>query len=230
MNAPPDDGGLRLGHLEVPRTARFACQGGGGKSIEQLWYVLHGYGQSALDFIRPFRVIQSPERMVVAPEALSRFYQAPGNRRHGEEDPVGASWMTREDREAEIRDYVRYLDRLQGVVEGGKGLTSEATSRIVLGFSQGGHTAARWVFMGGVRPHRLVLWGADLPEDLPLEERGSILRGCGVTFVRGREDPRRDPDREALDEARLEGLAIPVEVRTHGGGHRLSRAVLKELV
>jgi hypothetical protein len=68
----------------------------------------------------------------VAPEALSRFYvsQEPG--RHCPVSVVGGTWMTREDRENEIRDYVRYLDILHDEVE------IEGVPTTVLAFSQGG--------------------------------------------------------------------------------------------
>ena len=37
------------------------------------------------------------------PEGLSRFYLDDPRKRHGPDAPIGASWMTREDREHEIR-------------------------------------------------------------------------------------------------------------------------------
>src|ERR1051325_10016453 len=45
-------------------------------------------------------------RRLVAPEGLSRFYLS----ERATERRVGASWMTREDRLAEIADYLGYLD------------------------------------------------------------------------------------------------------------------------
>ena len=48
----------------------------------------------------------------MAPEALSRFYADVTPGRHGPTSTVGATWMTREDRENEIRDYVAYLDEM----------------------------------------------------------------------------------------------------------------------
>ena len=77
--------------LRVARTARVATLGR-PTAAATWWVVLHGYGQLAADFIEPFGAVVTPERCVVAPEALSRFY-VDGLESHEE---VGASWMTRE--------------------------------------------------------------------------------------------------------------------------------------
>jgi dienelactone hydrolase len=79
---------------------------------------------------------------VVAPEALSRFYVDRGEPAAGTPARVGATWMTREDREAEIADYVRYLDRALDAAAGRPGAAAPALG--VLGFSQGAATACRW--------------------------------------------------------------------------------------
>ena len=78
--------------------------------MRELWYVLHGYGQLAAPFLDDFRAIDDGTRLIVAPEALSRFYEGDVQARLHKDAKVGASWMTREDRDAEIADYVAYLD------------------------------------------------------------------------------------------------------------------------
>ena len=77
-----------------------------------MWVVCHGYRQLARRFIREFQGIAGAERRIVAPEGLSRFYLDEEGGPHGPEARVGATWMTREDRIAEIDDYVAYLDAL----------------------------------------------------------------------------------------------------------------------
>src|SRR3954465_7736941 len=98
-------------HLTVPRTARYHTLGDAATARE-CWFVLHGHAQLSGYFIRHFEPLDDGRRLIVAPEALNRFYiertswQGAGHAR------VGATWMTREDRLAEIGDYVAYLDRL----------------------------------------------------------------------------------------------------------------------
>ena len=138
--------------IEVPRTARYWVEGS-AKGARDVWFLLHGYGQLARDVLRAARPLAGAGRLVVAPEALSRFYPRAGGGHSG--SAVGASWMTREDREHEVADYVRYLDAVCAEV-----LAALAPRpRIhLLGFSQGAATAARWAGCGEVRPATLVLW------------------------------------------------------------------------
>ena len=67
----------------------------------ELWIVLHGYGQLAADFLAPFKAIAGADRAVLAPEALNRFYKERDSSAGHAGRPVGATWMTREDRDAE---------------------------------------------------------------------------------------------------------------------------------
>jgi len=223
------DGDVREVEFEVLRTARVAVLGGEeGKATASTWFVLHGYRQLARRFARRFTGVAGPGRRVVAPEALSRFYLAPGDRPHGEADPVGASWMTREDREAEITDYVRYLDRLARSLPGSSGGPPPG-HRTVLGFSQGAHTAARWAVKGSVSCHRLVLWGAGLPQDLPDDAR-ERLAALELILVRGDGDDLRQAPEEAREEAVLREWGIPWRVVRHPGGHRIDGEILERLV
>ncbi|NNE70421.1 MAG: hypothetical protein HKN29_08675, partial [Rhodothermales bacterium] len=91
--------------IAVTRTARYLISGDPRKARET-WLLLHGYGQLADDFLKACRVLESPDRLLVVPEGLSRFYGK------GFSERPGASWMTREAREDEIRDYVGYMDAL----------------------------------------------------------------------------------------------------------------------
>jgi len=182
--------------------------------------VLHGYGQLAGAFLESFRALASPQRVLVAPEALSRFYLRRGT---GE---VGASWMTREARELEIADIVRYLDL---VAERVLGPRAAEVSIHALGFSQGAAAAARWAAMGRWSVERLTLWGGGFPPDLDLAARGQRLRGTSVTLVRGERD--ESVDREALerDQERLRAAGIAAEVLTFAGGHELDEPTLAHL-
>src|SRR4051812_21085005 len=97
-------------HIHVRRTARYYTLGEPGNQTRDVWFVCHGYGQLAADFIKEFEIIADPTRVIVAPEGLSRHYAVNEAGFHSSESKVVASWMTREDREAEIDDYVAYLD------------------------------------------------------------------------------------------------------------------------
>jgi predicted esterase len=211
-------------HLEVVKTARYWSIGGPGAEGDGLWIVLHGYKQLARRFLRRFEPIAGPRCEVVAPEALSRFYVERQTGRHGPESVVGATWMTREDRLNEIRDYVRYLDRVADEV------AAERRRLTVLGFSQGAATATRWVVEGRHRPARLLLWGEVLPHDLDPVRGAEALRDVELVLVRGSEDRALTPERVAWEAGLLESAGIVHRVVTYDGGHEIDPATLSELV
>jgi predicted esterase len=208
--------------IEVPRTARYYVLGDavGG----DLWIVLHGFGQLAGDFIEYFAELNDGSRMVVAPEALNRYYTL-GLSVPSAERPVGATWMTREFRDAEMRDYVRYLDILHA------DLTAKHRPRrtVVVGFSQGGATASRWVVQGSARLHTLVLWGATLPPDLDLAVARERLSAARLKVVIGRTDQYISADAVSRERERLAAAAIPFDLIEYDAGHSIKRGVLKEL-
>lgn len=214
-------------HIRVARTARYYTMGGGGEGVDEAWFVLHGYRQAARRFARRFEVLAALERIVVVPEALSRFYVDPSPGRHGPEHRVGASWMTREDRDNEIADYVAYLDALAS--EMAAGVAPAVRRRVVLGFSQGAHTASRWVALGRAAAHDLVLWGAGLATDLTPDALAAGLEGVRVTFVRGARDKFRDRREEEAQDAVLEELGISFRVLVHPGGHEIAPEPLLDL-
>jgi predicted esterase len=207
--------------IEVRRTARFFEAGGAAGETEQLWYVLHGYGELASAVAARVAFLATPARRVVVPEALSRFYRA------GTDGESGASWMTREAREAEIEDYVGFLDavhaRILAVVAGSARLPQVT----LIGFSQGTATACRWVAFGNVRFERLILWGGAVPPDVDVEgDRDDFV---GLAYVVGDADPYVTPARIAEERARIEAAGLPFHLTRFAGGHRLDDDVLRDL-
>ncbi len=242
-------GESRAGWIRVSRTARYQVLGDPARASE-VWFVLHGYGQLAGRFIGRFARlpgVRDGARAVVAPEALSRFYidagegEGEGEGEHGPASRVGATWMTREDREHEIRDTVEYLDRLAGALlepppsepprdpaRGGDAaglLPPEGRSVRVLGFSQGAAAASRWVSLGRIRPAELILWAGGLAHDLP-ESAAAALRGSRIRFVVGADDAWAG-ERSRVGMEWLSGRGLAAEVTRYPGGHRVIPAVLE---
>ncbi len=212
-------------HLTVERTARYFTIEPGEAGAREVWFVCHGYSQLAERFLRQFEAVDDGSRLVVAPEALSRFYLHDDSALSGA-GRTGASWMTREDRLSEIADYVAYLDALARHVfrRGERG----AVGLRVLGFSQGAATATRWAAQGTTRVDQLILWGAYLPPELDCAATPGFGR-LPVLLVWGEKDRYFDRARVAEDEARLQRAGVPCRVVTYGGGHHLSREVLGEI-
>lgn len=212
-------------HIEVVRTARYWTLGPRSGPGE-LWYGLHGYRQLGRRLLRRFEPIDDGSRLVVAPDALSRFYVSQERGRHGAASVVGGTWMTRDDREAEIHDYVRYLDRLHDRVTAEAG---EAPPVTILGFSQGVATACRWVTLGDVRPARLILWGDVSPPDLDLERAAERFADVDVVLVRGDSDGALAPQLVEEEAERLASASIAHRIVRYDGGHDIDPETLKAL-
>jgi predicted esterase len=220
--------GIRSIPVTVPRTARLALLGPAGPGVREVWYVLHGYGQLAAPFIENFRAIDDGTRLIVAPEALSRFYEGDVQARLHRAAKVGASWMTREDRESEIADYLAYLTIVHAtMLDAIGGGTPPAIT--VLGFSQGGAAAARWVARGHFRAARLVVWGSQFPPELDLADPAAPIRRAQTTLVIGTKDVFATPKIVATETARLNAAGFPYRFVTFDGGHRLDDDTLRAL-
>ena len=196
-------------------------------TVKELWYVLHGYAMRAVPFLESCGAVHDSSRLIVAPEALSRFYEgnlsAPAHRTA----PVGASWMTRDEREHEIADYLHYLDDLHTMVT--SRLDGSTPVITVLGFSQGGATAARWVASGRVHAQRLVLWGSGLAPELDISTPGLPIRAAETVFVVGSTDVFITPKIVQREFDRLRAAAFPFHFVSFDGGHRLDDATLRAL-
>jgi predicted esterase len=208
--------------LEVARTARYHVLGARA-DVREVWFLLHGYGQLAAEFLATpalRETLARPGRLLVAPEALSRFYLRRGT------GTVGASWMTREERAREIADVVRYLDAVWARVRADH---AGALTLSALGFSQGGAAAARWAVLGAAPVATVVSFACPLPPDLDLAAHAARARAVRWAFALG--DADESIDRAAFDAGleRLRAAGLEPEVAHFAGGHALDAAALARL-
>jgi predicted esterase len=211
--------------LAVTRTARYYLLGDAA-SPAIVWFALHGYGHSVERFARGCAPLAGPGRLVVVPEALSRFYLETAHGAHAAA-AVGASWMTREAREAEITDYVAYLDALHAALAAT--VDWRTASCRLLGFSQGAATASRWAALGAARIDRLVLWGGHPPDELDWPAVRDRLAAMRPVLVAGEQDAVVAPATLERTAVALARHGIAAAVRRHPGAHRLDAALLAEL-
>jgi predicted esterase len=180
----------------------------------------------AHDFVSHFASIASPARVIVAPEALSRFYVEGLRGGSHAGSAVGASWMTREDRASEIADQIVYLDAVHDTIFA---LAERTAARLtVLGFSQGTATVCRWLAHSRARADRLICWGGAIPEDIGLRD-DSPLRRVELLLVAGSRDEFATAERVAQQEATLDAAGVPFTTTKFVGGHRLDNVTLQRL-
>ena len=214
--------------IVVPRTARYYTLGATHGFPRELWIVCHGYGQLASRFISQFAPLDDGTRLIVAPEGLSRFYlDSIAERRHHSAPRVGATWMTREDRDAEITDYVRYLDLVASAVR--HQLTGASPRIVVLGFSQGTATVSRWMAASELRVEQLVLWSGAIPPELDLAAWSSRVNGAAITLVAGETDEMVSDAAMTSEAERLSAAGVGYRLQRFPGGHTIDAHALEAL-
>lgn len=213
-------------HIAVRRTARICTLGEPGPATRGVWLVCHGYGQLAGRFIRRFEPLDDGRHWVVAPEALNRFYLDARPAPHGPASPVGATWMTREDRLTDIADCMHYLDRVHSWIL--ERLSAKAVRLNVLGFSQGMSTVVRWAVATAARIDRLVLWAGSWPPEI--EPSAGLFGGSRLSLVAGTRD--RSIDEEGLGRlvASLQRAGLEPDVLRYDGDHDIDPGALHQLV
>lgn len=192
--------------MKIQKTVKVNTHGN-ANNARYLWVALHGYGQLTDYFIEKFHVLDESEHFVVAPEGFHRFYLK------GTSGRVGASWMTKEERLDDIADNIAYLNQVYDEFVSKK----EFDKIIVLGFSQGASTAARWIQMGKCKPDAFVQWAGVFPPDLEIKSEGNRFAEIQHLFVIGNQDPyfTNISDDDVFSQAKEMGIS-PEIIRFEG--------------
>lgn len=184
----------------------------GNPDADKVLIVLHGYGQLVRYFIRKFETLYN-DYFIVAPEGPHRFYL------NGFSGRVGASWMTKEKRLWDIADNQAYIQQVVDTYGEGKAIT-------ILGFSQGGATATRFVENTETHIHQLVMWAATYPDDVSIDTT-SKWQNVQRHFVLGNEDSffTAETSIQALEKYQ----SMDFVCHQFEGKHDIAPSVLKEI-
>ncbi len=207
--------------------ARYFKIGELAKNTKSVWFVLHGYGHLAQYFLKKFESLTKHGVCVIAPEGLSRFYLEDVNTRNKTgNNRVGATWMTRENRLADIDNYIHFLDTVYKYE-----LKSFSDLPVtLLGFSQGAATVSRWALYDSVAFNNLILWAGIFPDDMDFEKGRDLLKNKKVYQVYGSKDPFLTEPR--IEEMKMLSAKIGVtsEPIIFDGGHELHEQTLVHLI
>jgi predicted esterase len=208
---------INQAHIIVPKTAKYSIVGELSSKTKYLWLVLHGYGHLSAYFIRKFRTLCNEETVIVAPEALHRFYL------NGSEGRVGASWMTKEEREYDIKDYLQYLDLLiDNVLKN----HPENLKILALGFSQGGATLSRWICNTKHPLNAYILWASVFPPDMQMDKLPANLKGY---FIAGNQDEYLKSEQINSFQNFIKENGLNLSVESFQGNHSIPENVLHEM-
>lgn len=187
------------------------------ESTERIWIVFHGYGMLSKYFIRKFDILDTRKNLIIAPQALSKFYLK------GHSGRVGASWMTREDRLTEIDNQLRLIDT---ILKKEVHATNEHEI-ILLGFSQGTATACRYAAHANFNFSKLVLWSGGFPEDLdPLSTEKWI---GDIELFYGLEDEYLSEEKIKAQEELLKKFKLDYKIHEFASGHRIIPELLLKI-
>lgn len=204
-------------HLEVKKTARYFTMGEMNTNTKRVWMVLHGFGQMAESFLKNFEPILDDDTFFVAPEALNRFYLKSSS------GTVGATWMTREDRLNEIKDYCNYLDELYRHL----GLPDFKGEVIALGFSQGASTVTRWADSTKCRLDKVVIYAGEVgAEVFPVKESSGLLRTKNF-YIYGTKDEFFN--QQMFDMMIEKYKPLNAKIIAYDGNHSINLEVLKNI-
>lgn len=202
--------------IEVPQQLRYFTIGKLSHQTPAIWMVCHGYGQLASYFIRHFQLLADAGHFIIAPEGLSRFYL------EGVSGRVGASWMTKEERQADIRNYIDYLTAVYKAAS--KDLQ---ISLYLLGFSQGASTVSRLAMLSDLPFRKLILWAGAFPADLPFALSAARLREKQLYLVYGDQDPYISVEKLKEQLQLFKSMELPVKKLSFNGKHEINQEILK---
>jgi predicted esterase len=186
-----------------------------------IWMIFHGYGQLAGEFQERFSCIDTDKNVMIFPQGLSKFYLK------GIDNKTGASWMTSHDREQDIKNYISYLRAIY---------TSEILpwknqlAFNVLGFSQGAHTASRWIYREDIVYAKLILWGAGLAHEINAQIAASHFSRGGILQVIGDQDRYINEDALEKLKHRYDQIGLNYDLMRYHGGHDIFPEVLEKLI
>ncbi|MEN8928912.1 MAG: hypothetical protein ABF242_08980 [Flavobacteriales bacterium] len=201
--------------IKTPRTARLYVTHEITENTEEVIIACHGYAQLGKYFIKKFDKISSVKRSVVAPEALNKFYW------NGMSGRVVASWMTKEDRESEIEDYIHYLNQVYKLIK-----DKNPKARIIaFGFSQGSSTISRWLAQKNhkIECERLILWSGSFPMDVIDEP---VFKTISFQYLFGNKDEYYSQEKIQSLQSTLKERGINPKFIEFEGGHKIYEEVL----
>ncbi|MCB0383593.1 MAG: esterase, partial [Psychroserpens sp.] len=180
--------------------------------------VCHGMGYLSRYFIQYFKGLPPDENYIIAPQAQSKYYQAPKFKH------VGASWLTKENTLVETENVMTYFD---AVFENES--IPKDKNLIIFGYSQGVSVAMRYLAKRKLQCSQLVLHSGGIPKELTPKDFEYF--NAKVILIYGTQDDYLNKDRIAYETERAELLfGDNFEVFPFEGKHEVNVKLIHSLV
>lgn len=207
--------------ISIVKTHKYSQLGEFSKKTNTVWIVLHGYGMLSEYFIKKFECILNDRTVVIAPEGSNRFYLENNYYR------VGASWMTKLDKEKDIEDNISFIQTLYSNIIDEIGHTNFKLN--TLGFSQGGATLVRWIMSNSITIDSLILWGSDIPKDCLTKEKKSRWSLIDVKLVIGNQDEYINEENKQKVIDLINSYGLKYELVEYDGSHKIIEKELEKI-
>ena len=211
---------IKTHHIATPKTARYTSYGELNSKTKYFWFVLHGSNMLSEQMLYKFKDFDPETHFVIAPEGLSRFYV------NGFGGEVVASWMTKRDRLEEIHDFSVYCSTLYGTYVQ---KLPDSCKTIIMGFSQGGVTAMRWLHHLDVTVDFLIPYACWIPEDIDYSTAKTDWNKICKILTYGSEDQFLNEKKiiEIQEICKAGNLDFHNEI--YAGDHRVDKKQLKKI-
>lgn len=197
------------GKIQIPHTAYFSVHAPETSRPWPLLIALHGYGQTASEFIQIFSALPERGIFVAAPQAPHQYYKNLAARE------VGFTWLTRYQRDQSIQDFAGYMDGFYDLISHAHAIDRHRV--YVLGFSQGVSMAYRLWAHSHIPLAGLIACGGDLPPDVG--GRLQQLKPLRVLLVHGNRDEVVPLSKAKEAQEQLAQHGISAELFEFDGGH-----------
>lgn len=205
--------------VQIDFTAPYHTFGELNNETKTIWIACHGYGQLAEYFIRKFRVFEQQGHFGVVLQGLHKFYFT--------QERVGASWMTKHDREIDLENQFTYYKQVFETVYGELDLNTVKVN--LLGFSQGVSAIARLLFHLKLPFDNLVLWAGGFPPELPGSDASFLKERHRVIVALGDNDQYYNDENYQVNIEYLENtFPNGIDFKSYSGDHSLKPDLLNE--
>lgn len=188
---------------------------------KNIWLAFHGMGFLSRYFLKPFTGLNATENYIIAPQAPSKYYL------NDKYNYVGASWLTKENTQEELKNVLHYVDQLYT-----KEKITNQENLILFGFSQGVSIALRWMVSRKIKCRTLIIYAGGIPHELKKEDFDYIdLRKLSIKICYGNKDKFLTPERLKIEREKISALfGAHAEIIEFEGGHEVNPEILKNLV
>lgn len=187
---------------------------------KNVWIVFHGIGYLSKYFLKYFDELNPVDNYIIAPQAPSKYYLN-SSYKH-----VGASWLTKENTEAEINNNLNYLDAILKVET-----MFSIRNLIIFGYSQGVSMAARWVAQRKIECNHLVLYAGGIPNELNENDFTHLGNNTQITIIVGNQDEYLTKERLSIEREKTRTI-FNGRAKEHifNGGHIIKKELINNLI